>query len=74
MNTALKSEEEKIEYFDTEEELDLKLEQLVIWILESLLLVVFTGAGISTGAGIQDFRSGVITFLEAGPGVWEKQA
>jgi len=30
--------------------------------------------GISTGAGIPDFRSGMNTSLETGPGVWELRA
>ena len=73
-DTAIKSEEEKKEYFDTPEELDSKCELLAQWILASDHFVAFTGAGISTSAGIPDFRSGFDTVLPTGPGAWEKAA
>lgn len=43
-------------------------------ILSSEHFVAFTGAGISTSAGIADFRSGANTVMETGPGAWEKAA
>ena len=73
-DTAIKSEEEKKEYFDTPEELDRKCDLLAQWIRSSEHFVAFTGAGISTAAGIPDFRSGYDTVLETGPGAWEKAA
>ena len=73
-DTAIKGEEEKKEYFDTPEELDAKCEQLAMMIASSEHFVAFTGAGISTAAGIPDFRSGYDTVLETGPGAWEKAA
>ena len=73
-NTALKTEEEKKEYFDTPEELDAKVSQLADWIRESSHFTAFTGAGISTSAGIPDYRSGYNTVLPTGPGCWEKKA
>lgn len=73
METALKTDEEKKEFFDTEEELNFKIDQLAEWILESKHFIAFTGAGISTAAGISDYRSGVNTVLAVGPGVWEKK-
>ncbi len=73
-DTAIKNEEEKKEYFDSPEELDRKCELLAMWIRSSEHFVAFTGAGISTSAGIPDFRSGSKTVLETGPGVWEKAA
>lgn len=73
-DTAIKTEEEKKEYFDTPEELDRKCDLLAQWIRASEHFVAFTGAGISTAAGIPDFRSGYDTVLETGPGAWEKAA
>jgi hypothetical protein len=73
-DTAIKSEEEKKEYFDSPEELDAKCDLLAQWIKSSEHFVAFTGAGISTAAGIPDFRSGYDTVLETGPGAWEKAA
>ena len=73
-STAIKNEEEKKEYFDTPKELDLKVDQLSQWILESNHFCAFTGAGISTAAGIPDYRSGANTVLKTGAGCWEKAA
>ena len=42
-STAHKTEEEKKEYFDTKEELELKAAQLAIWIKEAKHFVAFTG-------------------------------
>jgi len=72
MNSAHNSDEEKKEFFDTDEELDKKITKLADAIKNSKHFVVFTGAGISTGAGIRDFRSGVNTILPTGPGCWEQ--
>lgn len=44
------------ETFDSEEDLKAKVLQLAQWIRESRCCVVHTGAGISTAAGIADFR------------------
>ena len=50
------------------------MDNLAKLILASDHFVAFTGAGISTGAGIADYRSGANTVLPTGPGCWEKQA
>jgi len=73
-DTAIKEEEDKKEYFDSEEELDKKIEQLAMMIGSSEHFISFTGAGISTAAGIPDYRSGMDTVLPTGPGCWELAA
>jgi len=44
--------DETTEYFDSPEELNRKIEILAKWMKESKHTVVYTGAGISTSAGI----------------------
>ena len=73
-DTAIKSEEEKREYFDSPEELDEKVSMLAEMVVMSQHMVAFTGAGISTASGIPDYRSGYNTVLETGPGCWETAA
>ena len=74
METAHKTEDEKKEYFDSDEELDRKIQLLADKIKSSKHFVAFTGAGISTSTGIADYRSGMNTVLPTGPGCWEKKA
>ncbi len=73
-STAIKTEEEKKEYFDSPKELDEKIEKLADLIKKSKNFVAFTGAGISTASGIPDYRSGVNTVLPTGAGCWEAAA
>lgn len=73
-SSAHKTEEEKKEYFDSDEELEVKVTVLAEMVRKSKYFVAFTGAGISTACGIPDFRSGVNTVLPTGPGAWEKLA
>ena len=73
-DTALKTEEEKQEYFDEPEVLEQKIEKLAELVRNSKNMVAFTGAGLSTAAGIPDYRSGANTIVETGPGCWEKLA
>lgn len=73
-DTALKTEEEKKEYFDSQDILRTKAQKLAGWILESNHFCAFTGAGLSTAAGIPDYRSGANTVLPTGAGCWEKAA
>ncbi|XP_064404500.1 NAD-dependent protein deacylase sirtuin-6-like [Halichondria panicea] len=74
MASTIRSEEDTKEFFDSPEELETKVSQLADWIRQSKHFIVFTGAGISTSAGIPDFRSGINTKLETGPGAWELRA
>ena len=62
-DTAHKTEEEKKEYFDAPDILEMKVDMLVEMILTSSHFVAFTGAGISTSSGIPDYRSGYNTVL-----------
>ena len=73
-DTAIKNEDEKQEYFDEPDVLEEKIDTLAMWIKSAQHFITFTGAGISTSAGIPDYRSGINTVLETGPGAWEKLA
>ena len=55
-HTAHKKEDEVRELFDDPDVLHAKVKQLAHWIRESNRTVAFTGAGISTSAGIPDYR------------------
>ena len=74
MYKAIEKEEEKIEYFDDEETLDRKIGELAEMIRKSQHFVAFTGAGLSTGSGIPDYRSAADTVMPTGAGCWEKAA
>ena len=74
MDTAHKTEAEKQEFFDSEDVLDKKIDKFIEMLKSSQHFIAFTGAGISTSAGIPDFRSGINTVLPTGPGCWEKLA
>ena len=74
VDTAHKTEDEKIEYFDSDAVLDRKIQLLADKIKSSRHFVAFTGAGVSTSTGIADYRSGMNTVLPTGPGCWEKKA
>ncbi|XP_031565139.1 uncharacterized protein LOC116300405 [Actinia tenebrosa] len=70
----IEEDDDKKEFFESEEDLTAKLDTLCQWIKDSKHCIVFTGAGISTSTGIRDFRSGMNTVLKTGPGKCELQA
>ena len=57
------------EYFDSTEEFSEKINDFVNLIKTSKHIICFTGAGISTFAGIPDYRSTKETVLPTGAGV-----
>lgn len=59
------------EVLDEPDDLDRKTRKLADLITVSRSIIVFTGAGLSTGCGIPDFRSGPGTNCPTGIGVWE---
>eukprot|EP00395_MALV-II_sp_L67-2_P000454 gene454-184_t len=65
---------EKGEHFDKPAVLQAKVKEVAALLRNSKHAIVFTGAGISTAAGIPDFRSGLNTVLETGAGLWERKA
>ena len=71
--TARAPADEK-EFFDDKEVFDQKVSKLAELIAKCNHCVAFSGAGISTSAGIKDFRSGINTKLQTGAGVWALDA
>ena len=57
-----------MEKFDSENIIRNKVKVLAKLIKNSNHFIAFTGAGISTAAGIPDYRSGHNTVLKTGPG------
>lgn len=68
--TTQEEDPSKIERFDTPEGLRQKVDLLAEYVRRSNYMIGFTGSGISTSAGIPDYRSGANTVLETGPGKW----
>jgi formylmethanofuran dehydrogenase subunit B len=47
---------DEVEYFDEEHIVEEKAKQLAQWLRDANHAVIYTGAGVSTSAGIPDFR------------------
>eukprot|EP00658_Telonema_sp_P-2_P059665 TRINITY_DN4881_c0_g1_i16.p1 TRINITY_DN4881_c0_g1~~TRINITY_DN4881_c0_g1_i16.p1 ORF type:complete len:444 (+),score=109.20 TRINITY_DN4881_c0_g1_i16:110-1441(+) len=73
--SADKSDEEYREYVDSPEDVANKISQLAELVQKHRgKVVVYTGAGISTGAGIPDFRSGLNSKTGMPAGKWCQNA
>ena len=62
-----------MEHFDDPKELDKKVTELADMVKKANNVIAFTGAGISTAAGIPDYRSPANTVVPTGPGLWESE-
>jgi len=56
--------------YDAPEVVHRKVRRLAKYVRNSKHMIAFTGAGVSTAAGVPDFRSGVNTSLKTGAGAW----
>ena len=74
MSHTARSKDDTAEFFASPEELEAHVKTVARLLKSSKHAIVFTGAGLSTGAGIPDFRSGMNTVLPTGPGLWAAQA
>jgi len=74
MASTARAEADCAEFFDDPKTLQTKIRRLAALIKASKHFCAFTGAGISTAAGIADFRSGIKTALDTGAGKWARQA
>eukprot|EP00118_Oscarella_pearsei_P009936 m.58799 g.58799 ORF g.58799 m.58799 type:complete len:423 (+) comp34829_c0_seq1:408-1676(+) len=74
MAHTARDDDDKKELFDPPDIVNEKVTRLAKWVKSAKHFIAFTGAGISTAAGIPDFRSGMGTVLKTGPGVWELKA
>lgn len=68
------SEADCKEFFDDPQTLQTKIRKLAALIRGSKHFCAYTGAGVSTAAGIADFRSGLDTSLDTGAGCWTRKA
>jgi len=74
MSWSARDEAGAREFFDSKEEVRAKVADIARRLRTSRHAIIFTGAGLSTSAGIPDFRSGLSTKLKTGPGLWAAQA
>eukprot|EP00746_Dinoflagellata_sp_MGD_P167858 gnl/MRDRNA2_/MRDRNA2_98803_c0_seq1.p1 gnl/MRDRNA2_/MRDRNA2_98803_c0~~gnl/MRDRNA2_/MRDRNA2_98803_c0_seq1.p1 ORF type:complete len:298 (+),score=46.79 gnl/MRDRNA2_/MRDRNA2_98803_c0_seq1:74-967(+) len=74
MSWSARDEHGAKEFFDSKDQVASKVITLAQELRNAKHAIVFTGAGLSTSAGIPDFRSGMNTKLQTGPGLWAAQA
>lgn len=74
MASTIRAKKDTKEFFDEPDVLTTKVKEFALAFQKAKFPIAFTGAGISTSAGIPDFRSGMSTSLPTGPGVWEIKA
>lgn len=74
MSWSARDDIDSREFFDSKEMVREKAKTLAKLLGEAKHTIVFSGAGLSTAAGIPDFRSGMKTVLKTGPGLWAAQA
>lgn len=74
MSWSARNDTDAREIFDAKPELTRKITRVAAHLRRAKHAIVFTGAGLSTAAGIPDFRSGMGTALPTGPGLWAAQA
>jgi len=74
MASTARAEADCKEFYDDPKTLQAKIRRLAALVRGSKHFCAFTGAGISTAAGIADYRSGINTKLDTGAGKWAREA
>jgi len=73
MSWSVRDEAGAREFFDPPEAVQAGARRVAQYLRTSTHAIAFTGAGISTAAGVPDFRSGMNTKLKTGPGLLSRK-